>query len=158
MSDAGADLSTVETVSAEEHTVRVARTADGTAWQATAIDGDGGSASHSSGRLKTISIAAAISNNTPDSDDDADLPGPTVTAPHRWVAIGFAIEAYEWGEVGEEPVGVHDGYATVSVDGETFDIESVDLEMSDGVPSWHRTGGETFTGSFTLDTGDEDDD
>jgi len=36
--------------------------------------------------------------------------GPVVEAPHRWVAIGLAIEAYEWDEVGGDTVTTEEAY------------------------------------------------
>lgn len=108
------DITTVEEVDAGEYTVRVAQTEDGAAWEAVVI-GEGGSTSGSApgGMAGLFTIGY-----TPSSDDSEPGPlGPPVTAPHRWVAVGFAIEAYEWGEVGEEPVDVQSGYDTAEIDG-----------------------------------------
>lgn len=118
--DTGAALGTVETVAAEDYTVRVAQTADGAAWQAVVVETDTGSDGPSLGGHPLLMMQAAT-NDDADADDAVPC-GPTVTAPHRWVAIGFAIEAYEFGEIDEEPVSVPEGY----------DLAAIRAEMTPG--------------------------
>lgn len=146
----GADLTTVETVDAGEYRVRVAQTDDGAAWEAVVIDDDarrsGSSNSGTPSPIQYIQMGTAM--KTPDADDDGDAPiGQPVTAPHRWVAIGFAIEAYEWGQINETPEDVADAYEASDVaflddDGSVLDVRSLDATE--------------FSGSFTLGGADDE--
>jgi hypothetical protein len=70
------------------------------------------------------------------------------------VAIGFAIEAYEWGQVGEEPADVRETY-------EMVDVENINLirenDTTDLQPVFGDLDTGTFTGSFTFtDDGEGD--
>lgn len=121
------DITTIEEVDAGEYTVRVAQTDDGQAWEAVVVSEDGASSPNPTGMM------VMLSNRTPDADDSDDAPvGTPVTAPHRWVAIGFAIEAYEWETVNEEPVDVPDGYERFSADADGFEA-AVDTDIIDTI-------------------------
>lgn len=119
------DITTVEEVSAGDYTVRVAQTDDGRAWEAVVISEGDDSTSRTGGMAGLFTIAARSSSD--DEDSEPGPLGPPVTAPHRWVAVGFAIEAYEWGEVGEEPVDVESGYGMTSIDGLNITDERDDV-------------------------------
>ncbi|QLH80997.1 hypothetical protein [Halosimplex pelagicum] len=139
------DLATADEVDAGEYTVRVAQTDDGQAWEAIVLSADSGGPSMQgmAGMIAMTSLSKA--------GDDGDEPlGPPVTAPHKWVAVGFAIEAYEWGQVGETPVDVDDGYDRVTVDGKP--IEDASLEAVNLTLDTHAT---TFSGSWSPG-GDDD--
>jgi len=128
MSDVGADLSTVETVTVEGYEVRVARTADGTAWQAVVTDAD---SSPDTTQLPGMLGMMATTSGSGDTSD-ADPDGPSVIAPHRWVAIGFAIEAYEWGEINESPGSVADAYGDVTVNGtDLLDLNVMEIDADE---------------------------
>lgn len=144
------DITTVEEVSAGDYQVRVAQTDDGAAWEAVVIGESGGGASMGMAGMM-------LGMPTPDSDDGGDPLGPPVTAPHRWVAIGFAIEAYEWGEIGEETVSVPEGYQHLTVDGTPIgELEDLSIGF-DGDTERMFDHGKTFTGSFNLIPDDETD-
>jgi hypothetical protein len=127
-----ADITTVETVTAGDYEVRVARTSDGQAWEAVVVDDSTGDPSPPSGlpMAGMVMMGAGTDTGGDDTDDDPPL-GPPVTAPHRWVAVGFAIEAHEWGAIDESPVGVAEGYGQVCVDGTPLgELEGVDLSLA----------------------------
>lgn len=149
------DITTVEEVQAEDYTVRVAQTADGSAWEAVVLSEDsGGSSGPSVGGMSGMLVMSTGSDDTDDSEDDDAPVGPPVTAPHRWVAIGFAIEAYEWRQVDEDVVDVDDAYKVT-------EIEDADLSISDGLQSPNTTRQFSseqgdWSGSLTVDSDNTD--
>jgi hypothetical protein len=126
------DITTIETVDAGEYTVRVGQTNDGTAWEAVVL-------SRSDNKPdRQLAFPHPVMNMAPSTDetDETEPIGPAVTAPHRWVAIGFAIEALEWDDVNENPVGVGESYNTLRVNGEPIgEVDSVQLDADTIVDS-----------------------
>lgn len=149
------DITTIEEVQAEDYTVRVARTADGTAWEAVVISSDGTDTTTPGLQLPvSLGYSPNSTSDNSDDEDDTDPLGPPVTAPHRWVAIGFAIEAYEWDQINEEPVDVPDGY-------EFAEVHDADLSISDELERTASTrmfqpGDGQWSGSMTIDNDDTD--
>jgi hypothetical protein len=162
------DITTVDEVQAGDYTVRVAQTDDGTAWEAVVLSEDsGGSApSHGmAGMLLTMHGPGGGRRSDDSASDDGPL-GPAVTAPHKWVAVGFAIEALEWREAGETPVDVADGYrafesdATLTLtdaDGDTEDIplSDADLRLDPDTKRALSSHATTFSGSWGPSGGDD---
>jgi len=101
------DLTTVEEVEAGEYTVRVAQVDDGSGYEAVVLS----KSSDSSDQLMTRMIGPKF---TLDTSSDTEVSGTPVTATHRWLAIGLAIEVHKW-------------------DDEDITPETADL-MVDGVP------------------------
>jgi len=126
------DLTTVETVTAGDYEVRVAQTGDGRAWEAVVLTDDAGTSSLNS-QIVFGHVSTGKRGGTESGDETA---APAVTAPHKWVAVGFAIEAFEWRQAdggSDETVSVPEAYSETHVDGEPLDaiIESVDLAVND---------------------------
>lgn len=147
------DLTTVETVTAGDYEVRVAQTSDGRAWEAVVLTDDAGASS-----LQPQTLFRHLPNgerNRGGTESGGETAAPSVTAPHKWVAVGFAIERYEWGEVGEDTADTDAAYKMFAEDAE---IDVTGGPLMD--PSTVRTLSENgeFSGSFTLDTdgGDTD--
>lgn len=114
------DIATVEEVEAGGHTVRVGHTEDGS-WEAVVLeapDDDSGSRGLSGGHMAAMITFGGSSSPSKDKEPA----GPVKEAPHKWVAVGFAIEAREWQEAGDSEVlaEVEEAYdeAEVSVDAE----------------------------------------
>lgn len=151
------DITTVETVEAGGYTVRVAHTDDGTAWEAVVVSEEVSSGSSSSPMTTAHMLTFSPSSDSSDDSDTDDAPiGTPATAPHKWVAVGFAIERYEWRQVGEETADVADGYATF--------IEDADLSTSERDGALHGRGirasaiGDEYSGSFDINASDIEDD
>ena len=101
------DITSIEEVQAGDYTVRVGKAAKAGAWEATVIsEGSSDPSPHMAGMYLTF---GASPKATPGDDSSAGVEGPPVCAPHKWVAVGFAIEAYEWRNTDTE-VSVKDGY------------------------------------------------
>lgn len=143
------DITTVEEVSAEGYTVRVGQTDDGSAWEAVVLTDDSGDDNSVAVGMPQLLMAAA-GTDSDDADDTAPV-GPPVTAPHRWVAIGLAIEAYEFRESDDHPADADEVYALSA-------IESMDLELDTDADTtaMFDTVDQTFTGSFSLEGGDDE--
>jgi hypothetical protein len=119
------DITTIEEVSAGGYTVRVGRTGDGEGYEAVVLDEDGGSDTPTKSLFGTP--FAPVDFNI-DTDDAEPVTAPTVTAPHRWVAIGLAIEAYEWGEIDEAPLDPEAVYKWSTIDDERVAEVVADLD------------------------------
>lgn len=119
------DIATVDKVEAGGHTIRVGHTEDGSAWEAGVVD----ESSEVNAAPGTPLFMRSILQQVQD-DSDGDPVGPIVEAPHKWVAVGFAIEAYEWAEVGEGTVPVEDAYDEVVG---VVDAEEVIEELQEGL-------------------------
>jgi hypothetical protein len=136
------DITTVEEVQAGDYTVRVAQTDDGSAWEAVVLSESGGSTNVGYGSKSGPGLMFTLPSVGSDDDTDDDAPlGPPVVAPHKWVAVGFAIEAYEWGQVNETPVDVNVGYKRSD---EASEIDLLDAATMQTLNS-HGT---TFTGTW----------
>lgn len=110
------DIRTVETVTAGDHTVRVGHSDDGSMWEAVVLS-DGSPSS----RPGMLSVMAYVNDGS--RSGDGDPKGPVVRAPHKWVAVGLAVEAYEWGEVGGEVEDAADCYGMA--EGATEDADEI---------------------------------
>jgi len=144
------DITTIEEVQAGNYTVRVGRDGDG--YEAVVIDKTSGSTGNfSSSPLGMASFT--VSTSTSNDDDDDEVLGPPATAPHKWVAVGFAIEAYEWRQVCEETADVEDAYSMFA--------DNVNLSTdSNGTARVFGSDGPTatqFAGEFPLQPEDDDD-
>ncbi|WP_436933725.1 hypothetical protein [Halovenus marina] len=121
------DITTIETVEAGDYSVRVGQSSDGTAYEAVVIDDGSGSTSRSD--LFGHPLITLSSSSSDDDGEDVEPIGPPVTAPHRWVAVGFAIEAHEFGAIGEEPVDVEEAYTGATLNGEPLH-DVIEFEMT----------------------------
>jgi hypothetical protein len=126
------DITTVEEVQAGAYTVRVAQTDDGTAWEAVVLSED--DADVSPGPHMGMLFAPGVGPRSNSTESDSQPIGPPVTAPHRWVAIGFAIEAMQWQNVGSETVEVSEGYESVEVEGLNLDnLDHLDGRLNNDI-------------------------
>jgi len=150
------DLTTVKTVTAGDYEVRVAQTSDGRAWEAVVLTDDAGTSSMQSLHSQMLSGYARFGGRGGGgTESGGETAAPSVTAPHKWVAVGFAIERYEWGEVGEDTADTDAAYKMFAEDAE-IDVPGGPL-LDPGTVRTLAENGE-FSGSFTLDTGDGDTD
>jgi len=128
------DLTTVDTVEAGDYTVRVARATDEAGYEAVVVEESSGTGPTPGKMLFFPTPADLRTTDTSDDAEDETPLGPPVTAPHRWVAIGLAIEAYEWGEINEEAADTAEAYREMTVNGEPVaDLVNVDFSIS-GTP------------------------
>lgn len=144
------DITTVEEVQAEDYTVRVAQTDDGTAWEAVVLSEDDPDVSPGPRMAMIFAPGSGSRSNSTESGTDSQPIGPPVTAPHRWVAIGFAIEALEWQNVGGETVDMSECY-------ELTEIKSADLSLEDELDEqrvFSEDADTEFSGSMTISTED----
>ena len=89
-----ADITTIDEVDAGSYTVRVGHAEDG--YAATVIDSGGSDLPNP----RSVGGMLAMMHADTTDDDSDEVIAPAVTAPHKWVAVGLAIEAYEWREGG----------------------------------------------------------
>lgn len=117
------DIKSVDTVEAGGYTVRVGRSEEEAGWDAVVLSegGSGSGAGLPSGLTMSSTRMGMVMEpaGSGEGEEGADEPdSPVVTAPHKWVAVGFAIEAHEWDGAREtEAVGDAYGMAGRSVDG-----------------------------------------
>jgi len=91
------DINTVETVEAEDYTVRVGHGEQG--YEAVVLEEEQRSGAARPGGhpfLTNMVVVQGGPGNSSQPDEEREPMGPVVEAPHRWVAIGLAIEAYKW--------------------------------------------------------------
>lgn len=135
------DLSTVEEVEAGEYTVRVAQADDGAAYEAVVVDDDATTGSSPPSAFGAAFLRPQMSVTSDDSDDETPI-GTAVTAPHRWVAIGFAIEVYEWRQLGEETVDAEEAYERAEVL-EELEAEFISSDLTIGASAGSEDGDAT---------------
>lgn len=101
------DINTVETVEAEDYTVRVGHGEEG--YEAVVLEEEQQSGGRGHPLMQGV-MMVQMTRGPDQSNEEREPMGPVVEAPHRWVAIGLAIEAYEWAEVGEDAVTTEEAY------------------------------------------------
>jgi len=127
------DITTIEEVQAGDYTVRVGQTGGGAGYRAVVTGTD-------SGRPTGMAGMIVMANESSIDTGDDDVHAPAVTAPHRWVAVGLAIEAYEWDDIGESADAPSDVYEDSAVEGDgLLDLDVMDMtadeivaELEDG--------------------------
>jgi len=105
------DINTVETVEAEDYTVRVGHGEQG--YEAVVLEEEQqsrGSGGRGHPLMQGVMMVQMTRGQPSPPDEERKPMGPVVEAPHRWVAIGLAIEAYEWDEVGGDTVTTEEAY------------------------------------------------
>lgn len=136
------DINTVETVEAEDYTVRVGHGEQG--YEAVVLEEErqsGGFGGRGHPLMQGVMMVQMTRQTGPDqSNEEREPVGPVVEAPHRWVAIGLAIEAYEWPgdtvtteEAYEQMTGrsPQDQVAELVADAELPFEEEVDVDADD---------------------------
>lgn len=146
------DITTIEEVEAGDYTVRVAHADTASGYEAVVIGHDEGSSQTATGPgMGTLTFMTTV--NTDDDSDNDEIDAPPVVAPHKWVAVGFAIEAYEWGQVNEETVDMDEAYDVAT-------IKDADLSISDELDRSGRVfrpgTAQEWSGPFTINADETD--
>lgn len=152
------DITTIEEVEAGDYTVRVGHTDDGSAWEAVVLSEDSSTGGTANWHTNLVMASMGHSSSSDDSDDETPI-GPPATAPHKWVAVGFAIEAYEWRETEQETVDVSESYKMFGADAELCYVDEDNNTIDvDSLGTQHFTGSLTFNPDKSVDYEEDDDD
>jgi len=129
------DITSIEEVEAGGYTVRVGKSDKAGAWEATVIsEGSSDPSPQLAGMFMHI-------NTTSTTDQREVVEGPPVCAPHKWVAVGFAIEAYEWRGTGTDTETVPDTYDSVTLEDADIDADELAAELDADFPGpWDPDG------------------
>lgn len=159
------EIESVERVEAGGYTVRVGRSEEYPGWDAVVLEepGPGGSGGSGGGpRLTSTPVGMVLTTGSggDGGGGEPDPGSPVVTAPHKWVAVGFAIEAHEWQPEREtETLGDAYGMAEDSAGGghEGFLSEGTSLpDGPDDAADALRMAGVRPAGGWNEDHGGDD--
>lgn len=127
------DLTTIEEVQAGGYTVRVGQNESG-GYDAVVIEAPGDGETTTSIEPNSMFYSSGLDVSFSKKNSESVDHAPAMTAPHRWVAVGYAIEAYQFAAIDdgesiqELDVSVSGGLSGVSVDADDVVEELMDDE------------------------------
>lgn len=116
------DINTIEKIEHSDYTVRVGSNDDG--YEAVVVTEGGGQEVNMHPFMQSAIVTAS---------SEEEVQAPVVSAPHKHVAVGLAVDAYEWKQIDEDVTDGSELYGHTEIEGVSAEELIEELEEFKGL-------------------------